>query len=78
VGGLVKVEDGVTGFAFTEYSPETLLAAMLKAITVYKESPEQILRMQKTAATRIRQKYTWDMVVQRYLALYEKARRMLD
>jgi starch synthase len=77
VGGLVKVEDGVTGFAFTEYSPETLLAAMLKAITVFKESPEQILSMQETAATRIRQKYTWDMVVQRYLALYKKARSML-
>jgi starch synthase len=78
VGGLVKVDDGVTGFAFTEYSPEALLTAMLKAITVFKESPEQILHMQETAATRIRQKYTWDMVVQRYLALYEKARRMLD
>jgi glycogen synthase len=50
---------------------------MLKAITVFKESPEQILSMQETAATRIRQKYTWDMVVQRYLALYKKARSML-
>jgi starch synthase len=77
VGGLVKVEDGVTGFAFKDYSSEALLAAMLHAVSVFKESPAQILNMQGAAAKRIRQKYTWDKVVQRYLALYEKARNML-
>ena len=77
VGGLVKVEDGVTGFAFEDYSSEALLAAMLDAVTVFKNSPEKILNMQEAAAIRIRQKYTWDKVVQRYLALYEKARSML-
>jgi glycosyltransferase involved in cell wall biosynthesis len=46
-------------------------------VTVFKEAPEEILNMQEAAAKRIRQKYTWDKVVQRYLALYEKARNML-
>jgi starch synthase len=77
VGGLVKVEDGVTGFAFKDYSSAALLAAMLHAVTVFKEAPEEILNMQEAAAKRIRQKYTWDKVVARYLALYEKARNML-
>jgi starch synthase len=73
VGGLVKVEDGVTGFAFTDYSSDALMAAMLHAITVFKQSPGQILAMQKAAAKKVRQKYTWDKVVLRYLELYKKA-----
>ena len=76
VGGLVKVEDGVTGFAFKEYSPDALTAAMLQAISLYQKAPEQILDMQKAAAKRLRQKYTWDTVVLRYLDLYEKARSL--
>jgi len=39
VGGLVKVEDEVTGFAFQEYSAEALISAMVRALTVFKESP---------------------------------------
>jgi starch synthase len=77
VGGLVKVEDGITGFAFKEYSADALVAAMLRAITVFQEAPDQILDMQAAAAKRVRQKYTWDTVVHRYLDLYEKARIML-
>ena len=77
VGGLVKVEHGVTGFTFKEYSSDALMAAMLHAMTVFKKSPQQILDMQETAAKQVRQKYTWDKVVLRYLALYEKAVSML-
>ena len=77
VGGLVKVKDGVTGFAFTDYSPEALMAAMLRALSVFKESPEKIVTMQKAAAKQVREKYTWDRVVHRYLALYEKALNLL-
>ena len=77
VGGLVKVEDGVTGFAFTDYSSDALMAAMLHAITVFKQSPGQILAMQKAAAKKVRQKYTWDKVVLRYLELYKKAGDMV-
>ncbi len=73
VGGLVKVEDGVTGFAFKDYSSDALMAAMLRAITAFKESPGQILDMQEAATKRVREKYTWDRVVHRYLELYAKA-----
>ena len=77
VGGLIKVEDGVTGFAFKKYSSDALLAAMVQAITVFKVTPEKILTMQKAAAKGIREKYTWDKVVHRYLKLYEKAGDMM-
>jgi len=77
VGGLVKVEDGVTGFAFKEYASEALMASMRYAINVFRKSPAQILDMQQTAAKRVKEKYSWDKVVLRYLALYEKATRML-
>jgi starch synthase len=77
VGGLVKVEDGVTGFAFKEYTPEALTAAVVRAITVFIQSPGQIADMQKAAAKRVREKYGWDKVVHRYLELYEKAKDMV-
>jgi starch synthase len=73
VGGLVKVEDGVTGFAFKKYSSDALMAAMLRAYKVFKESPEQIQDMQKIAAKRVRESFTWDKVVHQYLELYAKA-----
>jgi len=78
VGGLVKVEDGVTGFAFKEYSAEALTTAMLRAVSVYRKSPDLLLGMQKAAARRVREKYSWDEVVHRYMELYEKAAAMLD
>ncbi len=77
VGGLVKVEDGVTGFAFKEYTPEALTAAVVRAITVFIQSPVEIADMQKAAAKRVREKYGWDKVVHRYLELYEKAKDMV-
>jgi len=73
VGGLVKVEDGVTGFAFKDYSSDALMAVMLHAKSVFQESPEKILSIQKAAAIQVREKYSWDRVVHRYLKLYEKA-----
>jgi len=77
VGGLVKVEDGTSGFAFTEYTAEALVAAMQRALEVFRESPEQILHMQKVAVKMIREKFTWDQVVLHYLELYDKAVKML-
>ena len=76
VGGLVKVEDGVTGFAFTDYSADALAGAMLRGMRVFRETPEKILEMQVTAVKRIHQRHTWDKVVHRYLELYEKAMDM--
>jgi len=77
VGGLVKVEDGVSGFAFSEYSDDALVAAIYRALEVFTESPDQIHQMQKSAVTLIQENYTWDQVVIRYLGLYEKAAKML-
>jgi len=78
VGGLVKVEDGVTGFAFKDYSADALMAAMLRAIRVFRASPGRIIDMQETAVKRIREKYSWDKIVHRYLSLYNKALAMMS
>jgi starch synthase len=77
VGGLLKVEDGVTGFAFKDYSSDALVAAMSRAMRVYRNAPQRITDMQETAAKRIGEKYTWDTVVHRYLELYTKSLELL-
>ena len=77
VGGLLKVEDGVTGFAFKDYSSDALMAAMLRAMRVFRNAPRKILDMQETAANRIHEKYTWDTVVHRYLELYTNSLDLL-
>jgi len=78
VGGLVKVEDGVTGFAFTDYSADALTGVMLRGMRVFRDTPDKILAMQVAAVKRIRKKYTWDKVVHRYLKLYVKAKNMVN
>jgi starch synthase len=78
VGGLLKVKDGHTGFAFKDYSSDALIAAILRAARVFKESPGQILDMQEAAAKLVRDKYSWDKVVNQYFKLYEKAKSMVS
>jgi starch synthase len=78
VGGLVKVEDGVSGFAFIDYSPGALMTAMIRAMRVFRDTPEKIVDIQETAAKRIREKYSWDKIVHRYLELYGKALDMVN
>jgi starch synthase len=73
VGGLVKVVDGVTGFAYQDHSPEALLAAMLRALHTYRMSPDKLFAMRKTAVEYIKKQYTWDSVKDRYLELYRTA-----
>lgn len=70
VGGLVKVKDGVTGFAYKEHNYSALAWAMQRAIHTFRTAPKTILTMQKTAVEHIRRYYTWDQVVGRYLKLY--------
>jgi len=77
VGGLVKVEDGVTGFAFKDYSSDALMAAMLRAMRAFRDAPEKIIVMQEVAANRISKKYSWDKIVHQYLDLYSKALKMV-
>ncbi len=77
VGGLVKVKDGVTGFAYQEHKSAALMGTMQKALRVFRTRPEKILDMQQAAVQHIYEHYTWDAVLHQYLALYDKARNTL-
>jgi starch synthase len=76
IGGLVKVVDGVTGLAYREHNSAALLGAMLRAMELFRSEPAKIREMQQAAVAHIRQNYTWDIVVERYLALYRRALEM--
>ncbi|MDH3392809.1 MAG: glycogen/starch synthase [Desulfobulbaceae bacterium] len=78
VGGLVKVVDEVTGFAYRDHSSAALMGTIQKALQLFRSSPKKISAMQKAALAEIQDKYTWDTVVLRYLDLYDTARRMCD
>lgn len=73
VGGLVKVIDGKTGFAYQDHSSKALTGAMQRAIATFRDNRKAIASMQKAAINLIYKNYTWEKVVGRYLALYKKA-----
>ncbi len=73
VGGLVKVVDNKTGFAYNEHSTKALIAAIKRALTTYNSKPAQIATMQKKAVQTIARKYTWDKIMLRYMDLYQEA-----
>lgn len=72
IGGLVKVIDGETGFAYQENSPGVLARTMERAMTAYADKA-LIRTMQKKAIETIEKKYTWKEVKKHYLELYKKA-----
>jgi starch synthase len=74
VGGLVKVVDGKTGFAFQPLNGLVLAEAMQRAMGAYRLSPRTIKAMQQAAVALIHERYTWDQVKDRYLELYHSAR----
>ncbi|NTV13345.1 MAG: glycogen synthase [Desulfobulbaceae bacterium] len=78
IGGLVKVVDGVTGLAYREHNSAALLGALLKALELYRTEPERLRQMREAAVAEIRQHYTWDIVVERYLGLYRRALAMAE
>lgn len=78
VGGLVKVEDGVTGFAYREHTTAALMGAMQKALSIFRSFPQQITAMQKAAVENIYTNYTWDRVLTRYLSLYQDALKQIQ
>jgi len=78
VGGLVKVVDEVTGFAYRDHSSAALMGTIQKALQLFRRSPKKIVAMQQAALEEIHTKYTWDTVVHRYLDLYDEARRMCN
>ena len=73
IGGLVKVVDGVTGFAYQENSPENLRQAMHRALTAYEDTP-LIRKMQSAALEKIEKQHTWKQVMQTYVRLYKNCR----
>lgn len=73
VGGLVKVEDGRTGIAYQDGSAEALHEALGRALRLF-EDKSTLREMQRAAVKEIREKYTWDVVKEHYLALYAKAK----
>lgn len=76
IGGLVKVIDGETGIAYRAHNSAALMGAILKALELFRRSPEKILAMRQNAVRRIQAHYTWDIVVERYLKLYGKALKL--
>jgi len=75
-GGLVKVQDGVNGFAYGDHSSAALMGAMQQAIRTFREEPDRLLAMQREAIRIIKSRYTWDVVIRRYLELYRRAKTM--
>lgn len=73
VGGLVKVVDGETGFAFYQHSGLALMEAMQRAFAVYLSSRTAVRTMQQKAVNLIHSQYTWNTVKDRYLHLYHQA-----
>jgi starch synthase len=76
IGGLVKVIDGETGLAYRDHNSAALMGAILKALALFRKSPEKVLDMRQAAVRHIQEHYTWDIVVERYLKLYDKAMKM--
>ncbi|MCW5206870.1 glycogen/starch synthase [Desulfobulbus sp. F5] len=75
VGGLVKVMDKETGFAYQEHAPEALATAMQQALQLYRHDRAKLIAMQRAAVERIRNRHTWEQVTQDYLSLYRQALR---
>jgi starch synthase len=76
VGGLVKVLDGLTGIGYEEDSPDALLEALEKGLSMYSDK-EKLRRVQLRAVQEIERKYTWSRVMKRYVALYEQAGKLI-
>ncbi|MGD9947929.1 MAG: glycogen synthase [Desulfobulbus sp.] len=78
VGGLVKVIDGETGFAYQEDTAAALTQTIVRAMAIYRDEPNQFLRMQQAAVRQIHAKHTWKQVKEAYIALYQQALAMIS
>ncbi|WP_457573456.1 glycogen synthase [Desulfolithobacter sp.] len=76
VGGLVKVVDGKTGFAYREHSSAALARTMERALELYRTSPKKIRTMQKNAVKRIHARHTWSQVIRKYRTLYVESMKL--
>lgn len=74
VGGLVKVMDGATGLGYQGATPKRLRKSLERAMELYGD-PAALREMQYQAVQRITQQYTWQVVMHKYLQLYQRAQR---
>ncbi len=74
VGGLVKVEDGVTGFCYDEHSARGLAQAVARAARVFRGDPGLLDRIRRQGFERVLGRYTWEKVLESgYMPLYESS-----
>jgi starch synthase len=74
VGGLVKVQDGVTGYGYEPHTAQALADTLMRAITTFRQQPKRHVGIIQKAIQTIHDRYTWDKVLERgYLPLYEQA-----
>jgi starch synthase len=74
VGGLVKVQDGITGYGYQPHTAEALVETLQRAIATFREQPEKHRRIIQQAVSTIHERYTWAKVLEQgYLPLYEQA-----
>src|SRR5438552_1023499 len=65
-GGLHDtVADGVTGFRFKEYAASAFLAAVRRALTLYRQSPAEWLKMTRAG---MKQDWSWENSARKYEA----------
>jgi starch synthase len=65
-GGLEDTVDELTGFKFTEYTPEALLEAMREALAAWSDRPGWLERMRRGMA----KDFSWDAAAVQYQRLY--------
>jgi starch synthase len=77
VGGLVKVQDGVTGYGYYPHTAQALAETLRRAIATFHQNPDEHRRIIQQAVQTIHERYTWDKVLEQgYLPLYEQACRV--
>ncbi|OQX17640.1 MAG: glycogen synthase [Desulfobulbaceae bacterium A2] len=74
VGGLVKVLDGINGFAYEEHTAAALADTVDRALRLWQDDPAALRRMQQEAVRRIDERHSWRQVMRAYLDLYRQAR----
>jgi starch synthase len=75
VGGLHDtVEDGVTGFKFSQYTPEALIGAVKRTVSSHNDyRKSQGGRWPKMVGEAMRRDWSWSKSAKEYVKLYEKA-----
>ncbi len=77
VGGLVKVQDGVTGYGYQPHTSKALADTLRRAIATFRQKPKAHVRIIRQAIETIHERYTWDKVLEQgYLPLYDQAVRV--